>query len=156
MTIYVAAIMLVAAVALFVAAPLTEGFLRRRRVAADDLELERLEHQRALAVQGLRELEFDHEMGKIDDADYQNLRGPLEQRALAAMSALEPARIEDHATTLRLASRRTKPVTAAAAAPMRHANFCPQCGARAGASHNFCAECGAVLTTAARAATQAE
>jgi cytochrome c-type biogenesis protein CcmI len=154
-TIYVAAIMLVAAVALFVAAPLTEGFLRRRRAGADDLELERLEHERALAVQGLRELEFDHEMGKIDDADYQSLRGPLERRALAAMSALEPARIEDHATTLRLASRRTKPVTAAAA-PMRHANFCPQCGSRAGASHNFCAECGAALTIAARSATRAE
>jgi hypothetical protein len=155
-TIYVAGIMLVAAVALFVAAPLTEGFLRRRRVGAKDLELERLEHERALAVQGLRELEFDHEMGKVDVADYQSLRGPLERRALAAMSALEPARLEDQATTLRLASRRARPAIAAAAAQIGHANFCPQCGVRAGATHNFCAECGAALATAAFGATRAE
>jgi cytochrome c-type biogenesis protein CcmI len=150
--------MLVAAVALFVAAPLADGFLRRRRVGVDDLELERLEHEQALAVQGLRELEFDHAMGKVDAADYRRLREPLERRALAAMSALEPARTEGHATatTLRLASRRTKPVTAAAAVPIRHANFCPQCGARAGATHNFCAECSTPVTIAARSGTRAQ
>jgi cytochrome c-type biogenesis protein CcmI len=154
----VAAIILVVAVALFVAAPLTDGLLARRRVGVDDLELERLEHEQALAVQGLRELEFDHEMGKVDDADYRSLREPLERRALAAMSALEPARTEGHATatTLRLASRRAKPVTAAAAVPIRYANFCPQCGARARATYNFCAECGTPLTIAARSATRAE
>ncbi len=88
MSFYLAAIMIVAAVALFVAAPLVEG-VRSRRRAAPPGDAERFEHQRALALQGLRELEFDHEMGKLDEADYAALKGTLENRALAAMAALD-------------------------------------------------------------------
>src|SRR5271170_4271777 len=98
---YLAAILIVAAVALFVAAPLTEGLRRRRRFLLDDAECDRFEHDRALAVQGLRELEFDHEMHKLDSADYQSLRATLENRALAAMTALDHARpiLPDSSTT---------------------------------------------------------
>ena len=86
---YLAAILIVAAVALFVAAPLSGGFPRRRGANSRELELERLEHERGLAVQGLRELAFDHEMGKLDELDYRDLKRSLEDRALAAMSAVE-------------------------------------------------------------------
>ena len=85
---YVAAILIVAAVALFVAAPLSGGFPRRRGASIRELEHERLEHERGLAVQGLRELEFDHEMGKLDEGDYRELKRSLEERALGAMSAI--------------------------------------------------------------------
>ena len=161
MTIYVAAILIVAAVALFVAAPLTEGFLRRQRPGNDEFEVERLEHTRALAVQALRELEFDFEMGKIDHADYQSLHESLERRALSAMASLEAARTENYATAMRPGARRVKPAAAAGAVPatagpIRPANFCPHCGTRAGGIQNFCAECGAALMTVVRAASRAE
>ncbi len=87
MAFYLAAIMIVVAVALFVAAPLVEGARPRRRIATP--ERERQEHLRALAVQGLRELEFDHEMGKLDEGDYLTLKRTLEDRALSAMTALD-------------------------------------------------------------------
>jgi hypothetical protein len=147
---YVAAIMIVASVALFVAAPLAGGLFRRRRVAKE-LDLERLEHERGLAVQGLRELEFDHEMGKLDDADYRELKATLEGRALAAMGAIDRAKDAGRVATMRLTPRRSKvsPVTQTASF-----NFCPQCGARAGGSHNFCAECGAALKPDARPAIE--
>jgi ribosomal protein L32 len=146
---YAAAIMIVASAALFVAAPLAGGLFRRRRVA-NELDLERLEHERGLAVQGLRELEFDHEMGKLDDADYRELKATLEARALAAMGAIDRAKDAGRVATMRLASRRSK------AAPKQTPsfNFCPQCGTRAGGSHNFCSECGAVLNPDARPATE--
>ncbi len=147
---YAAAIMIVASVALFVAAPLAGGLFRRRRVA-NELDLERLEHERGLAVQGLRELEFDHEMGKVDDADYRELKATLESRALAAMGAIDRAKGAGRVATMRLASRRSK------AAPVTQTgsfNFCPQCGVRAGAGHNFCAECGAALNPEARPAIE--
>ena len=149
---YAAAIMIVASVALFVAAPLAGGLFRRRR-AANELDLERLEHERGLAVQGLRELEFDHEMGKLDDADYRELKATLEARALAAMGAIDRAKGAGRVATMRLASRRSKaaPVTQTA---VRRFNFCPQCGVRAGAAHNFCAECGAALNSDARPAVE--
>ncbi|MEA2679609.1 MAG: hypothetical protein QOK03_1331 [Candidatus Binataceae bacterium] len=180
---YLAAILIVAGVALFVAAPLSGGFPRRRRSTSLQLELERLEHERGLAVQGLRELEFDHEMGKLDEVDYRDLKRSLEDRALSAMRAIESARRTSdvaRAGTMRLAARPARPVPAPAAltpaqpAPALRAsaarrqpgaagaglplvNFCPQCGVRVGAGHNFCAECGANLSpVAARTASRAE
>jgi len=136
---YLAAILIVAAVALFVAAPLTEG-LRRRRSVLDYADVERFEHDRALAVQGLRELEFDHEMHKLDSDDYRNLRATLENRALAAMTAL------DH---VRIASIETAPASPAsipeAASPAT--GFCPGCGARNAGGKGFCPQCGASLVS---------
>jgi hypothetical protein len=152
---YVAAILLVAAVALFVAAPLAEGVYRRRRAGADRAELERLEHERGLAVQGLRELEFDHEMGKLSDADYLALRASLEARALSVMSAQERARREPRAAALKLATRRPAS-TLPRAAEVSDARFCPQCGGRAATGANFCVECGTSLITSARRVSQAD
>ncbi len=176
---YLAAILIVAAVALFVAAPLSGGFPRRRRSTSLEIELERLEHDRGLAVQGLRELEFDREMGKLDEADYHDLKRSLEDRALSAMSAIERARGaarsaasasamrriarvgrttaaagESPATPLRLpAARRTS--GGAAASPV--VNFCPLCGVRSGSGHNFCAACGSNLhALAPRTAARSE
>jgi hypothetical protein len=45
------------------------------------------ERDRALAA--LKELEFDHRTGKISDADYRALVGPLRRRAAEALRALE-------------------------------------------------------------------
>lgn len=148
MAIWISAILLVFAVALFVAAPLSEGLLRK---AADshDLALERLEHERGLAVQALRELDFDYQMKKIDQADYEKLRNALEARAINAMSGIETARAKAR-PQLRLASSRTKP------AGVARVNYCPQCGFQVGSNHRFCAGCGAALDVAPGAAKQAE
>jgi len=155
---YVAAILIVAAVALFVAAPLSGGFPRRRGATIRELEHERLEHERGLAVQGLRELEFDHEMGKLDEGDYRELKRSLEERALGAMSAIGrlrgAVRAAQRIAPMRQALRASAGV-ASSATPV--VNFCPQCGVPAGAGHNFCAGCGASLSVvAARVAARAE
>jgi cytochrome c-type biogenesis protein CcmI len=89
-----AAALIVAGVALFVAAPLGIGLVGARAKSAGELQLERHEHERALAVQGLRELEFDREMGKLSDADYESMHKALEDRALTAMAAVEKASLQ--------------------------------------------------------------
>ena len=43
---------------------------------------------RALAA--LKDLEFDHRIGKISDDDYRELIGPLRRRVAEALRALEP------------------------------------------------------------------
>jgi hypothetical protein len=48
------------------------------------------ERDRALAA--LKELEFDHRTGKIDDADYRSLVGPLRRAAAAALRAVDADR----------------------------------------------------------------
>ncbi len=65
--------------------------------SAGEIDAERLEHERGLAVQGLRELEFDREMGKLSDADYETLRAGLENRALVAMQSTRAARGQSRA-----------------------------------------------------------
>src|SRR6185437_16107444 len=173
---YLAAVLIVASVALFVAAPLGGGLLAARRAGRDAVEAERLEHERALAMQGLRELEFDREMGKLSEADYAALHEGLMTRALGASAALErlhaalgPAGAaaasaasapEAGASRPRLVksasaagpSSATAPAAALAAAARIH--FCPQCGIETAAG-NFCSECGAPLSVSARAAARA-
>jgi cytochrome c-type biogenesis protein CcmI len=89
-----AAALIVAGVALFVAAPLGIGLVGARAKSDSELQVERHEHERALAVQGLRELEFDREMGKLSDADYEPMHMALEDRALTAMAAVESIRLQ--------------------------------------------------------------
>ena len=45
------------------------------------------ERDRALAA--LKELEFDHRTGKIDDVDYRTLVGPLRRAAAEALQGLD-------------------------------------------------------------------
>ncbi len=114
-----AAALIVAGVALFVAAPLGIGLVGARAKSDSELQVERYEHERALAVQGLRELEFDREMGKLSDADYEPMHKALEDRALTAMAAVENIRIQSEkaanakkpvVTSLAQAIRRPMPV----------------------------------------------
>ncbi|HEX3805842.1 MAG TPA: hypothetical protein VHV52_03585 [Gaiellaceae bacterium] len=89
-------LVLAAGVVVLVALP----FLREPVVADDRLdapseaETRRLtlveERDRALAA--LKELEFDHRSGKVDDADYRALIGPLRQAAAAALRSLDAER----------------------------------------------------------------
>ena len=58
------------------------GMLERRRLE--------LVEERDRALLALKELEFDHRTGKISDADYRTLVGPLRRRAADAFKAFEP------------------------------------------------------------------
>jgi cytochrome c-type biogenesis protein CcmI len=165
-----AAALIVAGVALFVAAPLGIGLVGARAKSAGQLQVERHEHERALAVQGLRELEFDREMGKLSDADYESMHQALEDRALTAMAAIE--KIRDQAANakkpivtpltprkLAPAPRRIDPIptlvvhmdpprpqpTPPPLSASHKITFCPQCGMRAAPDSKFCAQCGIAI-----------
>jgi cytochrome c-type biogenesis protein CcmH/NrfG len=126
MALWLAAILLASSVALFVAAPLTESPSRDEADLDEDAEKLRLEHERALATAGIRELEFDHAMNKLGDSEFQTLRRRLENRALAAMSAL--ARLQNHP------------------AAAHSALHCPRCAAiQPGPSNKYCVDCGVAL-----------
>jgi cytochrome c-type biogenesis protein CcmI len=168
-----AAAMIVAGVALFVAAPLGIGLVGARAKSISELQAERLEHDRALAVQGLRELEFDREMGKLSDADYQSMHKALEDRALTAMAAAENIRAQtsnakkpsvtplapvprrpsqprriDPIPTLVLHPEPARPPQPSPPPPSSQSHkisFCPQCGTRAAVDSKFCAQCGIAI-----------
>jgi cytochrome c-type biogenesis protein CcmI len=146
--IWFAAMLLIAAVGLFIAAPLSDQASGGPRSAISD-ESKRREHEHALAVQGLRELEFDQAMGKVDAGDYRVLRSKLENRALAALSAGDKADRQSARDRLATVAALSEPIAAARTAIL---NFCPQCGSRVDSAHHFCASCGAALAVTAAAA----
>jgi hypothetical protein len=61
---------------------------------AEERRLELMDaRDRALAA--LKELEFDHRSGKIDDADYRALVGPLRRAAAEALQALDADKTQE-------------------------------------------------------------
>ena len=142
---YAAAILIVIGVALFVAAPLFEF---SRAMDRPDTELSRLDHERAIAIAALRDLEFDRQMKKLSDEDWQDVHVRLETQALAAMAAIEKLR-NDRRTSPPLSRTR---LSSSASKPREGlARFCPGCGAQAKAGANFCPECGSGLRLRERA-----
>lgn len=85
--------LLAAACVVLVALP----FLRPPQAGDDlldelnDVERSRLEQAEARdrALEALKELELDHRTGKVSDADYRSLVGPLRREAAQALRALE-------------------------------------------------------------------
>ena len=89
----VLAVVLAVACVVFVARPFLENpdgaDERPPQSEPSDEERLRLAEERDRALAALKELEFDHRTGKISDADYRELVGPLRRQAADALAALE-------------------------------------------------------------------
>ena len=98
------ALVLAAALAVACVVVVALPFLREPEPESDALdqldegERRRLElfERRDRALAALKELEFDHRTGKISDADYRELVGPLRREAAAALRALDPSAGPSH------------------------------------------------------------
>jgi len=113
------------------------------------------------AVRAIKELEIDHQVGKIDAEDYQRLNQRLSRQAITLMQQLEqitPVSVAlDEQLETEIAQRRqAKPPTPANGASGQAlvtaagaSRFCTQCGHRIDNSFKFCANCGAPVTVTA-------
>ncbi len=110
--------------------PLFDLDSRPQRAATTiDPNLENLLSAREATYSAIKDLETDHAMGKLSDADYTNLRGKYEGKALGILQQLD-------------AVQATLPQVAQAAAPH---GTCGQCGAPIVGGAKFCRSCGARL-----------
>ena len=84
-------VVLVVVAVLFVVLPLlrTSGVEEWQIASAEQLRRIELRERRDAAYVALRELELDHDTGKLDDADYAKATRELRAEALAALAALE-------------------------------------------------------------------
>jgi hypothetical protein len=92
MTIAIAVVLAAVAVVLVALPFLREPVARDDRLYAPGEREERrrrLVEERDRALAALKELEFDHRSGKIDDRDYRTLVGPLRRAAAASLKALD-------------------------------------------------------------------
>ena len=127
-----------------------------------------LEREKALLLRTIKELEFDHAMGKTATAEFEEMRDRLKLRAVSLMSRLEGsdyrAAIEMELATRVPASRRAASPAAAAAsapspalrevgtpppsAPSTLARVCGACGGVNDVDARFCKHCGASIAEA--------
>jgi hypothetical protein len=84
----------------------------------------------------IKELDFDHQTGKLPAADHQDLRRPLESEALIVLRQLDSSNGDGETALLQgiekqiLALRHHKPAVCRACGAGHRAGdrFCPQCG----------------------------
>jgi cytochrome c-type biogenesis protein CcmI len=84
-------VLLVVLAVLFIVVPLLRSSGAEEWQTASAVQLRRIElrERRDNAYVALRELELDHDTGKLDDADYTAANRELRAEALAALAALE-------------------------------------------------------------------
>jgi len=117
-----------------------------RAAGASDNVLEELVHQRNAAYSAIKDLENEHALGKLSDADYRSLRVKYEAKAAAILQEL------DNVMGAKPSARAVRDDDAIEReiARLRHAKAngalkCPQCGTPHTAEEVFCAKCGAAL-----------
>lgn len=145
--------------------------------ASTDPVVENMIVTRDATYAAIKELEFDHAMGKLSDADYKMMRARYETKAVAILQQLDElhkargngkrAHVSDddlEQEVLRL-RRETKALTcpkcgtphstadafcAKCGTPLRGVR-CPDCGTRAAVGDKFCPRCGSRLGAPVRA-----
>jgi hypothetical protein len=137
-------------------APLAEGFgqMTRRRVEAADGVTER----KRTALRALKDLEFDHALGKIGDKDYAELSARYREQAKAILREIEGAVLPQRARAEELArAYLAKRGTGLASVKPREGNTgavlaragervtCTRCQASNEKDAVFCKGCGATL-----------
>ena len=97
-----------------------------------DRDRARLAREKALVLRSIKELEFDHKMGKVGEADFNDILGRLRARALALMEDL------DRTPSEAIAAGEPSPAGQAA-------GRCADCGTSNDPDAKFCKQCGRKL-----------
>lgn len=164
-------VLLILSVAILVGLLVARPFLDRQaaRDAGPDQERSALLAERERVLDALQELDFDHVLGKITDADYPGQRAILLQQGtevlkkLDAVEAEAPGPAVNDVVERAIADRRAavnggprQPVAADDEIERliatrrrdlsgRPAGFCHQCGQAVHQADKFCSKCGASL-----------
>jgi hypothetical protein len=121
-------ILLATIAALYVAAPFFRRDTNETEPEAPPITpVERLEQQKREAYAAIKEAEFDHQMGKLSDADLQALTDKYRGQALAAIAALDADKHGAPGGPIRTPTRIAFCASCGQKLPSR-ANFCPACG----------------------------
>ena len=112
--------------------------------------------RRDSVYQAIRELRFDHQVGKVSEADYKIFDAQLKGQAVTILKEIDglkkaeadptlDAQIEAEIADLRSNGQAPSSAPAAEAVPVASVNFCPKCGAKVKPGDRFCGTCGIAL-----------
>ena len=138
MTLMLGALLVTAAVVIYVLYPIITG--AQAPLERLDDEPTEAEMRKAVALKALRDVEHERAMGKLDDGDYELLKAELSSEALAALQAVEEAAGTGGSDAAGLEGE-----IVAARARLRSGPTCEACGEVNEAGSRFCAQCGRPL-----------
>lgn len=130
----------------FIGEPLVRRQSHEDLGAAQDVEVDQLTLQKETLYMAIRDLDFDYHTGKVDDADYTDLRQQLEHEAIDTLRALDQidplATLGDELEREIAALRHTETASVHTAIDPGSAPSCGQCGAARHPDDKFCSGCG--------------
>jgi len=103
-----------------------------------------LEREKMLTLRAIKELEFDRAMGKLSEADWQEMSSRLRARATGLMKRLDAGssyRDQIERDVLKRLGPTTTAAANAADAQVR-GHFCTECGTKNEGDAKFCKNCG--------------
>ncbi|MBI3581341.1 MAG: zinc ribbon domain-containing protein [Nitrospinae bacterium] len=103
------------------------------RTSEDGDEYHKLIAKKEAAFVALKDLDFDHKTGKIDDADFDQLKARYEDEAVAVLKRIDGV-------------GGASPAFRKASGGEQAGIFCTSCGTQAKAGDRFCGNCGAKLS----------
>lgn len=113
-----------------------------RRESRGGLRLDRLVGERDAAYRGIKELEFEYELGNLSESDYRSLRERYRSEAAVTLRELDAARAGGGAgSPSDAASQAAVVVEDSPSAELS----CPSCGREVGAGDRYCWGCGGRL-----------
>lgn len=133
-------------VILGVAVVVLEPIIRGRTTSLERTseEMSEAEATRRVRLLALRDAEYDFQMGKLSQEDYQSLHAELAAEALAAMQAVEAEQLGP--VHLQTPSRdAVEAEVAALREGLREGTACGSCGHDNRAGSRFCGSCGEAL-----------
>jgi hypothetical protein len=99
-----------------------------------ETEADRLLDRKNVIYRNLRDLDFEHKMGRLTDSDFQQLEAGYKAEAAAVLQQLE--RLKTGGKKIE------KKAPAAGPKPVPTVQHCPSCGAESPAGKKYCGECG--------------
>ena len=110
----------------------------------EETEADRLLGRKAVVYGNLEDLEFEHNMGRLSESDFQQLQEGYqteESAILQELDRLEPSDKLDDIIEKEIASRKSR-LYGAGTQKVQDASICPSCGATIIPGKKFCADCG--------------
>ena len=103
-----------------------------------DTPLGRMYQRKETLLQNIADLDFEFDMGKLSEEDFQGMRGGLKTQALETIEQI--ALLEESETLLegKIKVRHSTPEKPLEAST----GFCPSCGASLTTGARFCSSCG--------------
>jgi len=108
----------------------------------DETEADRLLDRKTIIYRNLKDLDFEHAMGRLSDADYRQLQADYKNDAALLLQKLDQLGASedlDNAIEKSIAARKAAP---SAPKTERKSFLCPSCGAEIVPGKKYCADCG--------------